>query len=217
MKGHPISYSADELEWIEAHRSMPRPEAYAAFQAKFDRPDIAFGAYASLCKRKGWMTGRDGRFEKGQTPVNKGVPCPPGRGGRHPNARKTQFRKGNLPHNTKYLGHERVSVDGYVEISIAEVNPHTGFDRRYVLKHRHLWEEINGPVPDGMALKCLDGNRLNTDPANWEAVPRNLLPMLAGGRTGLSYDQAAEEVRPALMTLAKLRHAARQRKQEAKR
>jgi hypothetical protein len=32
-----------------------------------------------------------------------------------------------------------------------------------------------------MALKCLDGNKQNTDPSNWEAVPRALLPRLAGG------------------------------------
>jgi hypothetical protein len=64
---------------------------------------------------------------------------------------------GQLPHNTQYLGHERVSKDGYVEVSIDEVYPHTGYGRRYLLKHVHKWEKANGPVPDGLCLKCVDG------------------------------------------------------------
>nr|WP_282576146.1 HNH endonuclease [Sinorhizobium meliloti] len=53
-------------------------------------------------------------------------------------------------------------------ISIDQKNPHTGFERRYVLKHRYLWEQKNGPLPAGTRLRCLDGDRQNTDPSNWE-------------------------------------------------
>ncbi|WP_201271494.1 HNH endonuclease signature motif containing protein [Sinorhizobium medicae] len=147
------------------------------------------------------MTGRTGNFETGSLPHNKGKKMP-----YHPNSARTRFKKGQLPHNTKYLGHERVSKDGYVEISVDEENPHTGFERRYVLKHRHLWEKQNGPVPDGMFLKCLDGNKQNTDPSNWELLPRATLPYLNGHR-GFDYEAAEPEVRPAIIAVAKLRHA----------
>ena len=53
--------------------------------------------------------------------------------------------------------HERINVDGYVEMSIAETNPYTGYERRYVHKHVHLWEASNGPVPKDHCLKCVDG------------------------------------------------------------
>ena len=138
-------------------------------------------------------------------PANKGRKMP-----FHPNSARTRFRKGQLPHNTKWLGHERVNRDGYVEISVAEKNPHTGYERRYVHKHRHLWEQANGPVPEGMALKCLDGDKLNTDPSNWEAVPRGLLPRL-NGRGGIAYDEAEPELKPTIMAMAKLKHRARQK------
>lgn len=165
------------------------------------------------------MTGRTGCFAKGQEPPNKGKKCPPGKGGNHPNARRTQFRKGNLPHNTNYLGHERTDPkDGYVYVSVAETNPHTGFERRYVLKHRWLWERRNGPLPQGMALKCLDGNRANCDPSNWEAVPRAILPRLAGGnryRHILDYDSAPDELKPTILAVAKLEHRARSLKPSA--
>lgn len=200
MKGHPNLYSAEELAWIESHRGEPRRVAHAAFVARFGRHDISLGAYTGLCKRKGWATGRTGHYPKGQQPWNAGKSMP-----YNANSARTRFKKGNRPHNTKFEGHERLTKDGYVEISIAEINPHTGFERRYVQKHRHLWEKENGAVPEGMCLKCLDGNRRNTAPSNWEAVPRALVPHLQG-RYGLDYDGADPALRPAIMAIAKLKH-----------
>lgn len=211
MKGRWIAYSAEEMAWLEANRTLPISDYAYQFHATFGRWDVSAANLHALRKRKGWRTGRTGQFAKGTVPHNKGKKCAPGTGGNHPNARRAQFRKGNLPHNTRYLGHERVSKDGYVEISIDEPNPHTGYERRYVLKHKWLWEQANGPVPDGYALKCL-GDRLNTDPANWELVPRALLPRLAGGnryKRVLAYDDAPDELKPTVLAVAKVRHAAR--------
>jgi len=104
-----------------------------------------------------------------------------------------------------------MSKDGYVEISVDQVNPHTGYGRRFVHKHRHLWELANGPLPEGMCLKCLDGDKSNTDPSNWEAIPRALLPRL-NGRFGRGYDTADPEVKPTIMAIAKLEHKAREAK-----
>jgi len=201
MTGKFIRYSARELAWIRRHCTLPRREAHARFCATFRRADVSFANFTSLCARRGWVTGRTGYFPRGHRPHNLGKPMPS-----HANTAKTQFKTGNLPHNTRYLGHERISKDGYREISIAETNPHTGFWRRYVLKHRYLWEQQYGPVPDGHCLKCLDGNRLNTDPSNWCAVPRGLLPFLNGHR-GPNYDQAHPDVRPAILMLAKVKCA----------
>ncbi len=210
MKGTWIKYSIEEMLWLEANRLLSIADYHRAFSAKFDRDDVSAANLHALRKRKGWKTGRTGHFSKGQQPHNKGVPCPDGKGGRHPNARKTQFRKGNMPHNTQYLGHERVSKDGYVEISIDETNPHTGFERRYVLKHLYLWEKQNGPVPKGMCLKALDGNRQNSDPDNWVLIPRGVLPRLNGGRACriMAYDTAPDDLKPALLTLARVEQKA---------
>ncbi|WP_167706607.1 HNH endonuclease [Sphingobium fuliginis] len=210
MKGRWIAYSPDEMEWLEANRLMVISDYHRAFCETFGRGDVSLSNLHSLRKRKGWATGRSGHFVKGEAPHNKGKPCEPGKGGRHPNARRTQFKKGQTPHNTNYLGHERISTDGYVEISVEERNPHTGYERRYVLKHKWLWEQANGPVPEGHALKCLDSNPLNTDPSNWEPVPRGVLARLNGGRfrTTLAYDEASPELKPLVMASAKLKHAA---------
>lgn len=211
MKRRRIAYSETELWWIEGHRDLPRKEAYALFCKTFARDDVIFDNFKALCTRKGWTTGRTGRFEKGSVPANKGKTMP-----FNANSAKTQFKKGQLPHNTKHLGHERVCKDGYVEISVDETNPHAGYERRYVLKHRWLWEKANGPVPDGHVLKCLDGDRTNTDPANWVAIPRAMLPRLAGRQDlgKLGYDEASPELKPIILTTAQLEHAGRQARKD---
>lgn len=199
-KGRWISYSLNELLWIKTHCAMPRREAHTLFCKQFARADVSPENFKSLCTRNGWSTGRTGRFFNGHQPHNVGKQMP-----YNANSARTRFKAGNLPHNTRYLGHERVTKDGYVEISISKTNPYTGYERRYVLKHKYLWELQHGPVPAGHVLKRLDGNRLNTHPSNWTLIPRGLLPFLNGHR-GLNYDQAAREVKPVIMTLAKLKY-----------
>lgn len=206
MKGQWIIYSPEELAWLEEHATMMIRDYHAAFVARFARSDVSASNLHALRKRKGWRTGRTGQFVKDQVPHNLGKKCAPGSGGLHPNARRTQFRKGNLPHNTKWLGHERIDVYGYIEINVDQPNPYTGFGRRYVKKHRWLWEQQNGPLPAGHALKCLDANKQNTDPSNWKAIPRAVLARLNGGRhkKRVPYDDAAPDLRPTLMVIAEL-------------
>lgn len=215
MKGRKISYSAAEMQWLEENRLMVISDYHRAFCERFGRDDVSAVNLHSLRKRKGWKTGRTGQFEKGLAPHNKGKPFPIA--ATHPNCRKTQFKKGQEPHNTRYLGHERINKDGYVEISVAETNPHTGYERRYVHKHVHLWTQKNGPVPEGHALKCLDGNKLNTDPSNWEAIPRGLLPRLNGGKATriMAYDSAPAELKPAILAVAKIDQAIHEKRKGA--
>lgn len=210
-KGRHLKYSHAEIVWLRDNCTLPIGEYHRAFCAKFGRGDISRANLHGLRKREGWKTGRTGRFEKGQISPNKGKRCAPGSGGRHPNAQKTQFRKGNRPHTWRGAGHESVCDDGYVWIIVNETNPYTGAPTRRVQKHRWLWERENGPIPAGHVLKCLDGNRANTDPANWEAVPKGMLPRLHG-KSGRDYDRAPDELKPTIMAVAKLEHLARERR-----
>jgi hypothetical protein len=209
--GRHRKFSAAEMEWLKANATMVIGEYCAAFCDQFQREDVEPQNLHALRKRMGWKTGRTGCFAKGQEPPNKGMRCPEGVGGRHPNARKTQFKKGQLPHNHHGAGHERVdSKDGYAIIIVDEVNPWTGAATRPMHKHRWLWEQVNGPIPDGYVLKCLDGNKMNCDPSNWEAIPRGVLPRLNGGRATrvMAYDTAPDELKPVLMTIARVEQKA---------
>jgi len=209
MKGRQIPYSEAELLWIKGHRDLPRRETHAAFVERFNRPDVSMGNYAALCKRKGWLTGRTGCFEKGIVPHNKGKAMP-----FNAASAATRFkpgaRQGVAVKLYQPIGTERTTRDGYVE---RKVNDDFPARRRWKAVHLIRWEAAHGPVPDGHALKCLDGDRSNTDPTNWVAIPRALLPRLAGGRWGrMAYDSAPDELKPTLLAIAKLDHATREAK-----
>jgi hypothetical protein len=206
--GRHLLFSAAEIEWLRDNCTKEIDDYHRTFCAAFSRNDVSAAQIYALRKRQRWGTGRTGRFAKGSAPANKGKPAP-----YHPNSARTRFKKGQLPHNTKFAGHERVASHGYVEISVKETNPHTGFERRYVLKHRWLWEKLNGPVPAGMVLKC-KGDVLNTDPSNWELVPRGLLPRL-NGRSGRGYDDAPDDLKLTIMAVAKLEHRLREKRRQS--
>lgn len=204
MKGTHTKYTPAQFAWIKRHRKLPRCDLHRLFLKTFRRRDVTVDNIKALCTRKGWLTGRTGRYAPGAVPSNKGKKMP-----FNPNSARTQFKKGRPPHNTTFAGHERIcKKDGYVYISINETNPHTGFERRDVLKHKYLWEKKHGPVPAGECLKSLDGNKANTDPGNWVPVPRSMLPRLAG-RWGTHYDTAPGELKPTLFAIAKLESKAR--------
>lgn len=207
MKGRAIKYSDAELLWIEAHKTDMRADAHAAFVAKFGRTDVSLVNYHALCKRKGWNTGRTGQFAKGQEPMNKGKKMP-----FNENSARTQFKKGGRTGRAndlyKPIGTERLSKEGYVERKIHDGMP---LQSRWRAVHLVEWEKKHGPLQDGMCLKCLDGNKTNTDPSNWEAIPRAMLPRL-NGRFGRGFDQAEPEVRPTIMAVAKLEHQLREAK-----
>ena len=201
MRGQRISYSADELAWIKARAAMPRKELRTLFVAAFNRPEVSLSNLNALCKRKGWLTGRSGQFTKGQTPHNAGK-----KGYTTPGSERGWFKKGNIPHTHRGVGHESIDTkDGYVWIIVGETNPHTGAATRRVMKHRWLWVKANGPVPDDHRLKCLDGDKTNCDPSNWECIPQGMLPRL-NGKSGRAYDHAPAELKPTIFATAKLEH-----------
>lgn len=219
MKGHPIIYSAAELAWLEANRLLPISDYAAGFHAAFGRHEVTAPQLHALRKRKGWKTGRSGQFAPGQAPANKGKTCPLGTGGRHPNAVATQFtpgvRRGVAVRLYKPIGSERVSKDGYRERKIHDGLP---LQSRWRAVHLIEWEAANGPLPEGYCLKCR-GDRTNTDPSNWQAIPRALLPRLNGGRrkTSPAYDEVAPELRPTVLAVAELDHRARELRKRATR
>lgn len=198
--GRHIKFSPGEIAWLQDNAIMEIGDYHRAFCSTFNRTDMTAQNLHGLRKRKKWKTGRTGCFTKGAVSWNKGKKL-----GNNPGSARTQFTKGALPHNAKGAGHESIGEDGYVWIVTDQQNPWTGASTWRVHKHRYLWETANGPVPSGMALKSIDGDRQNTDPLNWELIPRALLPRL-NGRSGRGYDQAPAELKPTIMAVAKLEH-----------
>jgi hypothetical protein len=101
------------------------------------------------------------RFYKGSIPANKGKPMAKEV---YDKCKATMFKRGQAPHNENYDGHERLSKDGYVEIRIRR--------GKYVLKHRHIWEQENGPIPKEMILVFKDNNPAHIFLENLELITK---------------------------------------------
>lgn len=122
--------------------------------------EITMGQTIGCIKNWHLNTGRTGRFEKGQQAFNKGVPM---RGEVYEKAKATMFKKGHIPHNHKPVGSERVNVEGYIEVKVAE-------PRTWVFKHRMIWEQHHGEIPKGYVIIFADENKLNTDIENLRMI-----------------------------------------------
>ena len=104
----------------------------------------------------------NGMFLKGHVPFNKGKK-------QHEFMSEeviqktiaTRFKKGQIPVNIKNVGYERVNVDGYVEVKT---------EKGFVLKHRMIWVEHNGPIPKGYLVRFKNGNKQDIRIENLELV-----------------------------------------------
>ncbi len=169
MYGH--QYTAEERKFMEEYvPGHSHREIQKAFTEKFGW-EISLGQVKGYIGNHRLNTGRTGRFQKGQAGLfrfEKGT-CAAG-------CEKTWFRKGNMPKNYRPVGSERINVDGYVEVKVADPN-------KWRLKHRVVWESVNGKIPKGFIVIFRDNDRTNTDIDNLMLIRRGTHAVL--NHTGL--------------------------------
>lgn len=124
-----------------------RCEVVALANARFTE-SVTFDQVVAFIKNNHVATGRTGRFEKGHASWSKGT-----KGVLHSNV--TSFSKGDVPANRVPIGTEKVRVDGYVYVKIAD-----GFkNANWLQKHILVWEQANGPLPADHVLIFANGDR----------------------------------------------------------
>jgi hypothetical protein len=96
-------------------------------------------------------------FPKGNIPWNKGMK------GLQIGGEQTQFKKGTIPPNHRPVGSTRIDEEGYTSIKIAE-------PRKWVLLHRHLYEQEHGKINRNEVIVFRDKNRSNFDINNLEKI-----------------------------------------------
>ena len=164
----------------KGYRSAVFPEEVASFietnyvgTSHADMAEILnerFGANYTAAQIKSFHgnhhlnSGLNGRFTKGHIPYNKGKTWDEYMSEEsRKNASATQFKKGNLPPSTKPIGWERINPDGYTEVKIRMRPSRSTCNDNFVLKHRLIWEQANGPIPEGCIVIFKDGNKQNFD------------------------------------------------------
>lgn len=138
-----------------------------------DRLNAEFGTNYKASQLKGYYgnhklnSGITGYFEKGCIPPNKG------KKGVYPvGCEKGWFQKGNLPRSTKPIGYERITQDGYVEVKVKMRPSRVDCNDNFVPKHRLIWEQLHGPIPDDCVVIFKDGDKQNFDPDNLALVTK---------------------------------------------
>lgn len=150
--------------------------------------DFSVTQIKSAKSRNKISSGLTGCFEKGHSTWNKGK-----KGYFAPGTEKTRFQKGHKNANTREVGSERITKDGYIEVKVAEPNV-------WRLKHAVVFERENGKIPKNCSILFLDGDKKNTDISNLKIVLKSELLIM--NRQHMLSDDA--KINDSVSNLAKL-------------
>ena len=157
-------------EFIDALRELVKThtikEATGILEERF-KLGLGPTALKGLMIRLGISTGRTGRFTAGHIPANKGREMSEEV---REKVCRTWFRKGHKSINSLPVGTE-VFRDGYVLLKLRDGAKLKQWGR-WVLKHRYVWEQAHGPIPEGMLVVFLDGNTRNCELSNLALVSK---------------------------------------------
>ncbi|WP_041963433.1 HNH endonuclease signature motif containing protein [Sulfurospirillum cavolei] len=185
-----MNYTNIQEAFLKEHETVPRKELTELFNAEFGT-QRTHKAIKGKCKALGLKTGRNGCFQKGQTPPNKGTKgvC---------KANKTSFKKGNTPHNAKKVGsivlHKDKDGYTYMRIKVAEPNS-------WQMLHACIWEHKHGKIPEGFCVIFKDRNTFNTSLNNLMLVSRSEL-----SRLNKKYSSIDTSLREVALQVVKLQH-----------
>lgn len=141
----------------EQVKTHSRKEVAELLREKFNWPEVTDDMVKGAMSRYGILTGRTGRFEKGNVSHNKGVPMTPEV---REKCKASWFPKGHRPHNELPIGSRVRRADGYlVEKVRDEIG--TKAHERWRPVQQLVWERAHGPIPEGKIVTFLDGNRDN--------------------------------------------------------
>ena len=161
--GYGIKWSDEEKEYLKKITPGHHYVEIANMMNKEFNREFTVNQIKGAIGRYKLNTGFNGRFKKGNVPHNKGK-----KGLYYKGCEKTWFKKGQASINHKPVGSERIDLDGYTLIKVAEPSV-------WKLKHRVIWEKANGPIPKNYTVIFLDGDKSNTDINNLTLVSRSEL------------------------------------------
>lgn len=169
-KGTPTKkFPAEVREFINSHYIGTGHTAMAQLVNEAFGTNYTKEHMKNYYARNNLNSGLTGYFDKGREPWNKGKPKT------WVGGEATQFKKGNIPPNRLPIGSERIdSKDGYIYVKIQDGHLNNNWKQKHVL----IWEQHNGPVPDGHVIIFGDGDKRNLDINNLILVSRKQLARL---------------------------------------
>lgn len=167
----PKWFTDDELAFLREYApGHSRKECHAEFNRRFPDRQRSFGSVVACMKNHDFKTGRDGHFQKGRKSEawNKGRKMTPEHRAK---CEHSFFGSENKPPKTEPVGTEKKLSDGYIWVKIDD-QPNAKKQVNWRQKQRLVWEQHNGPIPEGMFVTFLDGNRENFAIENLALITR---------------------------------------------
>jgi len=180
-----MKYNQQHKDFLRDNQHLTRLELTTAFNKEFDTTQT-YSCIHQACKRFKFRTNRNTKFKPGHKSWNAGSKG-------LTSANKTSFKKGQKPHNHKPVGHERITVDGYIEVKTSE-------PKTFELKHRLVWQHHNGKLPNDMIITFKDGDTTNCNIENLEAITRQEHVR----RNKLKIKSYPQELQPTIKLIAKI-------------
>ena len=202
------------IKLIAAKKSTE--ELTNAVNEKYGPGTITVSHMRAYKKNHGITTGLTGRFEKGHVSFNKGK-----KQSEYMSAEAiaktvpTRFKTGHVPHNGRVpvgeirlrkSSQKRPNAKSYYWQKVEQPN-------KWRLYHVIIWENHNGPVPDGCMVTFADGDTMNCDIDNL-ILETKAQHAIKNRHLGVkSYDKKSAE---ALNTMADLRMLITQKRKKMK-
>lgn len=162
-----MKYEQEHIDFIKAHQGASAREMAELFTKYFNIP-VSINQMKGVMYRNNISSGKTGRFEKGHKPYNKGKKMSKEQ---YEKCKATMFEKGNIPKNSREIGSERITKDGYTEIKIADPDV-------WKLKHRLIYEKYYGEISAGYSVIFGDGDKQNCNIDNLILVSRSELLLM---------------------------------------
>lgn len=158
-KGRFTLLSGAQIAFLRKHyKTTELKGVVTEMNAEFNT-DITLKQLRAFTRNHEIRSNRCTQFKPNHLPHNAGT-----KGVVKPNS--GSFKKGRPSLNQVSIGSERINVDGYVEIKVADPN-------KWDLKQRVVWRLHNGDIPTGEMVRFKDGDRKNTDIDNLFIVNRS--------------------------------------------
>lgn len=163
-------YTDEQKKFIyENYYGKYSKELAAMFNEKFNT-DITVKKIKSFKRNHKLNSGLTGHFQKGQVSYNKGKKQSEFLSAEAIERTKaTRFKKGNRPHNCRKIGEERISSDGYVMVKVRD----GCLNDNWELKHRIIYKQHYGDIPNGYNIMFADKNKRNFDIDNLILVSKS--------------------------------------------
>jgi len=188
LKGKYMLLNAEQAEFVKANYSkLGRKGLHAALNEKFGLA-LTLKQVVTFVKNNGIKSGRTAYFEPGHRPHNAGT-----KGIMKANA--GSFKRGNRPYNAQPVGAiVEETKDRYYKIKLGEPN-------EWAFLHRHVWEQHNGPIPEGGVITFIDGDNHNCDISNLQLIDRAHLK----ARNQFGFNSVPTELKPLADLVVKVR------------